>query len=67
MKQTLAPRKVTPAPRERGAALIISLILLVLITLISVASLRSTNSLKTDELKVGQNLDVPATTLAGQP
>lgn len=41
MKQTLAPRKVTPAPRERGAALIISLILLVLITLISVASLRN--------------------------
>lgn len=33
---------------------------------VSVASLRSINSLETDELKVGQRLDVPATTLAAQ-
>jgi N-acetylmuramoyl-L-alanine amidase len=33
---------------------------------VSVTSLRSANSLKTDELKVGQHLDIPATTLASQ-
>lgn len=33
---------------------------------VSVASLRTTNSLKSDELKVGQHLDIPGTTLAAQ-
>ena len=33
---------------------------------VSVATLRSANSLKTDELKVGQNLDIPSATLAAQ-
>ncbi|WP_207937510.1 LysM peptidoglycan-binding domain-containing protein, partial [Pseudomonas sp. 51_B] len=33
---------------------------------VSVTSLRSTNNLKSDELKVGQQLDIPATTLAAQ-
>ena len=33
---------------------------------VGVATLRSSNSLKTDELKVGQNLNIPATALAAQ-
>jgi len=33
---------------------------------VSVASLRSANSLKTDELKVGQHLNIPTTALAAQ-
>nr|WP_314491898.1 N-acetylmuramoyl-L-alanine amidase [uncultured Pseudomonas sp.] len=33
---------------------------------VSVASLRSTNGLQSDELKVGQHLNIPATTLASQ-
>jgi len=33
---------------------------------VSVAALRSSNSLKSDELKVGQHLDIPTTALASQ-
>ena len=33
---------------------------------VPVTALRSTNNLKTDELKIGQGLHIPATTLAAQ-
>lgn len=34
---------------------------------VSVATLRNTNDLKTDELRVGQTLNIPSTALAAQP
>ena len=33
---------------------------------VGVATLRSTNSLKTDELKIGQNLNIPASELVSK-
>lgn len=59
--------KIAQGPREHTVRPGETLAMIAVRYQVSVASLRSTNSLKTDELKVGQNLDVPATTLAGQP
>ncbi|MDD1955083.1 N-acetylmuramoyl-L-alanine amidase [Pseudomonas sp. 8209] len=59
--------KIAQGPREHTVRPGETLAMIAVRYQVSVASLRSTNGLKTDELKVGQNLDVPATTLAGQP
>ena len=56
--------KIAAGPREHTVRPGETLAMLAVRYQVSVASLRSTNSLKTDELKVGQRLDVPATTLA---
>ncbi|ADR62242.1 MULTISPECIES: N-acetylmuramoyl-L-alanine amidase [Pseudomonas] len=58
--------KIAAGPREHIVRPGETLAMLAVRYQVSVASLRSTNSLKTDELKVGQRLDVPATTLAAQ-
>jgi len=58
--------KIAQGPREHTVRPGETLAMLAVRYQVSVASLRSTNSLKTDELKVGQHLDVPATTLASQ-
>ncbi|CAI3809966.1 MULTISPECIES: N-acetylmuramoyl-L-alanine amidase [Pseudomonas] len=58
--------KIAAGPREHTVRPGETLAMLAVRYQVSVASLRSTNSLKTDELKVGQRLDVPATTLAAQ-
>ena len=58
--------KIAAGPREHTVRPGETLAMLAVRYQVSVASLRSTNSLKTDELKVGQRLDVPATTLASQ-
>src|SRR5690606_10012104 len=54
-----APREPTVRPGETLAMIAVRY-------QVSVASLRSANSLKSDELKVGQHLDIPSTTLASQ-
>ncbi|KIY37895.1 N-acetylmuramoyl-L-alanine amidase [Pseudomonas asiatica] len=58
--------KIAAGPREHTVRPGETLAMLAVRYQVSVASLRSTNSLKTDELKVGQRLDIPATTLASQ-
>ncbi|MFK0313333.1 N-acetylmuramoyl-L-alanine amidase [Pseudomonas sp. NPDC090233] len=58
--------KIAQGPREHTVRPGETLAMLAVRYQVSVASLRSTNSLKTDELKVGQHLNVPATTLAAQ-
>lgn len=58
--------KIAAGPREHTVRPGETLAMLAVRYQVSVSSLRSTNSLKTDELKVGQRLDVPATTLASQ-
>ena len=58
--------KIAAGPREHTVRPGETLAMLAVRYQVSVASLRSTNKLKTDELKVGQRLDVPATTLAAQ-
>jgi N-acetylmuramoyl-L-alanine amidase len=59
--------KIAQGPREHTVRPGETLAMIAVRYQVSVASLRSNNSLKSDELKVGQNLDIPATTLAGQP
>ncbi|MDG9881365.1 N-acetylmuramoyl-L-alanine amidase [Pseudomonas sp. GD04058] len=59
--------KIAQGPREHTVRPGETLAMIAVRYQVSVASLRSSNSLKSDELKVGQNLDIPATTLAGQP
>ncbi|WP_205884574.1 N-acetylmuramoyl-L-alanine amidase [Pseudomonas putida] len=59
--------KLAQGPREHTVRPGETLAMIAVRYQVSVASLRSSNSLKSDELKVGQNLDIPATTLAGQP
>lgn len=59
--------KIAQGPREHTVRPGETLAMIAVRYNVSVATLRSSNSLKTDELKVGQNLDIPATTLAGQP
>jgi LysM repeat protein len=54
--------KIAAGPREHTVRPGETLAMLAVRYQVSVASLRSINSLKTDELKVGQRLDVPATT-----
>lgn len=58
--------KLAAGPREHTVRPGETLAMLAVRYQVSVASLRNTNSLKTDELKVGQRLDIPATTLAAQ-
>ncbi|HYQ48845.1 MAG TPA: N-acetylmuramoyl-L-alanine amidase [Pseudomonas sp.] len=58
--------KIAQGPREHTVRPGETLAMLAVRYQVSVASLRNTNSLKTDELKVGQHLDIPATTLASQ-
>ncbi|QHG67297.1 N-acetylmuramoyl-L-alanine amidase [Pseudomonas putida] len=58
--------KIAQGPREHTVRPGETLAMLAVRYQVSVSSLRSTNSLKTDELKVGQHLDIPATTLASQ-
>ncbi|MFJ4345831.1 N-acetylmuramoyl-L-alanine amidase [Pseudomonas sp. NPDC089401] len=58
--------KIAQGPREHTVRPGETLAMLAVRYQVSVASLRSSNSLKTDELKVGQHLDIPATTLASQ-
>lgn len=58
--------KIAQGPREHTVRPGETLAMLAVRYQVSVTSLRSTNSLKTDELKVGQRLDIPATTLASQ-
>ena len=58
--------KIAAGPREHTVRPGETLAMLAVRYQVSVASLRSINSLKTDELKVGQRLDIPATTLASQ-
>ncbi|MGE8406539.1 MAG: N-acetylmuramoyl-L-alanine amidase [Pseudomonas sp.] len=59
--------KIAQGPREHVVRPGETLAMIAVRYQVSVASLRSNNSLKTDELKVGQNLDIPATALAAQP
>ena len=58
--------KIAAGPREHTVRPGETLAMLAVRYQVSVASLRNTNSLKSDELKVGQRLDIPATTLASQ-
>ncbi|PVZ43254.1 N-acetylmuramoyl-L-alanine amidase [Pseudomonas sp. CC120222-01a] len=58
--------KIAQGPREHTVRPGETLAMLAVRYQVSVSSLRSNNSLKTDELKVGQHLDIPATTLASQ-
>ncbi|MDM3887605.1 N-acetylmuramoyl-L-alanine amidase [Pseudomonas sp. BCRC 81390] len=58
--------KIAAGPREHTVRPGETLAMIAVRYQVSVASLRSSNSLKSDELKVGQRLDIPATTLASQ-
>jgi len=59
--------KIASAPREHVVRSGESLALLAERYQITVPALRSANSLKGDAIKVGQTLNIPATTLASQP
>ena len=59
--------KVAQGPREHRVASGESLALIAQRYQVSLASLRSANSLKSDVIKVGQTLQIPATALAVQP
>lgn len=59
--------KIASAPREHVVRSGESLALLAQRYQISLPALRSANSLKSDVIKVGQTLNIPATTLASQP
>ena len=58
--------KIAQGPREHTVRPGETLAMLAVRYQVSVASLRSSNQLKTDELKVGQQLDIPTTALASQ-
>ncbi|MFG3692094.1 N-acetylmuramoyl-L-alanine amidase [Stutzerimonas stutzeri] len=59
--------KIASAPREHVVRSGESLALLAERYQVSLPALRSANSLKSDVIKVGQTLNIPATTLASQP
>ena len=59
--------KIAPGPREHVVSSGESLALIAQRYQVSLASLRSANSLKSDTIKVGQTLSIPATALAAQP
>ena len=59
--------KIAQGPREHRVASGESLALIAQRYQVSLASLRSANSLKSDVIKVGQTLHIPATSLAAQP
>ena len=58
--------KIAQGPREHVVRPGETLAMIAVRYQVSVASVRSANSLKSDELKVGQHLDIPSTTLASQ-
>ena len=58
--------KIAQGPREHTVRPGETLAMIAVRYQVSVASLRTTNSLKSDELMVGQHLDIPGTTLASQ-
>ncbi|QJQ22669.1 AMIN domain-containing protein [Pseudomonas sp. SK] len=58
--------KIAAGPREHTVRPGETLAMIAVRYQVSVTSLRNANSLKSDELKVGQRLDIPATTLAAQ-
>ncbi|MFJ2546212.1 N-acetylmuramoyl-L-alanine amidase [Pseudomonas sp. NPDC087612] len=58
--------KIAQGPREHSVRPGETLAMIAVRYQVSVASLRSANSLKTDELKVGQHLNIPTTALAAQ-
>ncbi|MBH3427625.1 N-acetylmuramoyl-L-alanine amidase [Pseudomonas alkylphenolica] len=58
--------KIAQGPREHSVRPGETLAMIAVRYQVSVASLRSANSLKTDELKVGQSLNIPTTALASQ-
>ncbi|MDO7902778.1 N-acetylmuramoyl-L-alanine amidase [Pseudomonas sp. K1(2024)] len=58
--------KIAQGPREHSVRPGETLAMIAVRYQVSVASLRSANNLKSEELKVGQHLDIPATTLASQ-
>jgi N-acetylmuramoyl-L-alanine amidase len=58
--------KIAQGPREHTVRPGETLAMIAVRYQVSVANLRTTNSLKSDELKVGQHLDIPGTTLASQ-
>lgn len=59
--------KVASGPREHVVRSGESLALLAQRYQVSLASLRSANNLRSDVIKIGQTLQIPATTLAAQP
>ncbi|MCF6755612.1 N-acetylmuramoyl-L-alanine amidase [Pseudomonas balearica] len=59
--------KIAAGPREHVVRSGESLALLAQRYQVSLASLRSANGLKSDTIKIGQTLSIPATTLASQP
>ncbi|WP_373565162.1 MULTISPECIES: N-acetylmuramoyl-L-alanine amidase [Pseudomonas] len=59
--------KIAQGPREHRVSSGESLALIAQRYQISLATLRSANSLKSDVIKVGQTLQIPATSLAAQP
>ncbi|WP_423815405.1 N-acetylmuramoyl-L-alanine amidase [Pseudomonas guineae] len=59
--------KITLGPREHVVSSGESLALIAQRYQINLAALRSANSLKTDVIKVGQRIQIPATALAAQP
>ena len=58
--------KIAQGPREHTVRPGETLAMIAVRYQVSVATLRNSNSLKSDELKVGQQLDIPSTTLASQ-
>ncbi|MDD1975646.1 MULTISPECIES: N-acetylmuramoyl-L-alanine amidase [Pseudomonas] len=58
--------KIAQGPREHSVRPGETLAMIAVRYQVSVASLRSANSLKSDELKVGQSLNIPTTALASQ-
>ncbi|TDF85166.1 AMIN domain-containing protein [Pseudomonas sp. H9] len=58
--------KIAQGPREHSVRPGETLAMIAVRYQVNVASLRSANNLKTDELKVGQSLSIPATALASQ-
>ncbi|HLA31463.1 MAG TPA: N-acetylmuramoyl-L-alanine amidase [Pseudomonas sp.] len=59
--------KITLGPREHVVSSGESLALIAQRYQVNLATLRNANGLKSDELKIGQRLQVPATALAAQP
>lgn len=59
--------QIAPGPRDHVVSSGESLALIAQRYQVSLASLRSANSLKSDTIKVGQTLSIPATALAAQP
>ncbi|MEG0245929.1 MAG: LysM peptidoglycan-binding domain-containing protein, partial [Pseudomonas sp.] len=58
--------KIAQGPREHSVRPGETLAMIAVRYQVNVASLRAANNLKSDELKVGQSLNIPATALASQ-